>query len=361
MQRFFLLLFDMKHSLIVGLGLAGLAYAEHLRRAGLSFCIIDGGRGGSSQIAAGIYNPTVLKRFSLSWNGDLFHSYALPFYNQLQSRLDSDFIHPAPIHKIFNKQSEHNDWVSASDQQGLKMFLEPKIHTNANVKVNAALGHGQVDHTGRVATQTLLKSFRNSLQPEELTTEIFEYDKLETTTFGIQYKQIKAEHIVFCEGYQMVNNPFFKMLPLIGLKGEILIIKAPTLKSKSILKGPIFIAPIGDDLYWAGATFERNDKTLSCTSQGRSWVEERIRKMISSEYEVIEHITQIRPTVMDRRPLIGTHPDHQNIHLLNGFGARGVLGAPLLSKWLLDHIEGISELPTAVNLSRFESYFRQSD
>jgi glycine/D-amino acid oxidase-like deaminating enzyme len=323
--------------------------------------IIDGGRGGSSQIAAGIYNPTVLKRFSLSWNGDLFHSYALPFYEQLQSRLDSNFIHPAPIHKIFNKQSEHNDWVSASDQQGLKIFLDSKIHTNANIEVNATLGHGQVNHTGRVATQTLLKSFRNSLQPEELTTEIFEYDKLETTAFGIQYKQIKAEHIVFCEGYQMVNNPFFKILPLIGLKGEILIIKAPSLKSESILKGPIFIAPIGDDLYWAGATFERNDKTLNCTSQGRSWVEERIRKMISSEYEVIEHITQIRPTVMDRRPLIGTHPDHQNIHLLNGFGARGVLGAPMLSKWLLDHIEGISELPTAVNLSRFESYFRQSD
>ena len=84
----------MKHSLIVGLGLAGLAYAEQLRRAGLSFHIIDGGRGGSSQIAAGIYNPTVLKRFSLSWNGDLFHSYALPFYEQLQSRLDSNFIHP---------------------------------------------------------------------------------------------------------------------------------------------------------------------------------------------------------------------------------------------------------------------------
>ena len=351
----------MKHSLIVGLGLAGLAYAEQLRRAGLSFHIIDEGIGGSSQIAAGIYNPTVLKRFSLSWNGDLFHSYALPFYEQLQSRLDSNFIHPAPIHKIFNKQSEHNDWVSASDQQGLKIFLDSKIHTNINDEILAALGHGRVNHTGRVATQTLLKSFRESLQPEELTTEIFDYDKLKTTAFGIQYKQIKAEHIVFCEGYQMVNNPFFKKLPLIGLKGEILIIKAPSLKSESILKGPIFIAPIGDDLYWAGATFERNDKTLSCTSQGRSWVEERIREMISSEYEVIEHITQIRPTVMDRRPLIGTHPDHQNIHLLNGFGARGVLGAPLLSKWLLDHIEGISELPTAVNLSRFESYFRQSD
>jgi len=351
----------MKHSLIIGLGLAGLAYAEQLRRAGLSFHIIDGGVGGSSQIAAGIYNPIVLKRFSLSWNGDLFHSYALPFYEKLQARLDSEFIHPAPIQKIFNTLSEHNDWVSASDQHGLKIFMDPKIHTDIPNEVKSPLGYGQVNFTGRVATQIFLKSFRDSLKPEELTTETFEYDKLETSTLCIQYKQITAKHIVFCEGYQMVKNPFFKKLPLIGLKGEILIIKAPSLKSKSILKGPIFIAPIGDDLYWAGATFERNDKTLSCTPQGRSWVEERIRKMISSDYEVIEHIGQIRPTVMDRRPLIGSHPDHQNVHLLNGFGARGVLGAPLLSKWLLDHIEGISELPAVVNLSRFESYLRQSD
>ena len=351
----------MKHSLIVGLGLAGLAYAEQLRRAGLSFHIIDGGVGGSSQIAAGIYNPTVLKRFSLSWNGDLFHSYALPFYEQLQARLDSEFIHPAPIHKIFNKHSEHNDWVSASDQPGLKIFMDPKIHTDIPNEVKSPLGYGQVNFTGRVATQVLLKSFRDSLKPEELTTENFEYDQLETTGAGIQYKQIEAKHIIFCEGYQMVNNPFFNKLPLIGLKGEILIIKAPSLKSKSILKGPIFIAPIGGDLYWAGATFERNDKTLACTAQGRSWIEERIRNMISSEYAVVEHIAQIRPTVLDRRPLIGSHPDHQNIHLLNGFGARGVLGAPLLSKWLFDHIEGISELPAAINLSRFESYFRQTD
>ena len=84
MQRFFLLLICMKHALIVGLGLAGLTYAEQLNRKGLSFHIIDSGSGGSSQIAAGIYNPTVLKRFSLSWNGDVFHSYALPFYKKLE-------------------------------------------------------------------------------------------------------------------------------------------------------------------------------------------------------------------------------------------------------------------------------------
>ena len=95
----------MKHSLIVGLGLAGLAYAEQLRREGLTFHIVDSGLGGSSQIAAGIYNPTVLKRFSLAWNGDVFHSYALPFYKELEKKLSVKFVHPAPIHKIFNKEA----------------------------------------------------------------------------------------------------------------------------------------------------------------------------------------------------------------------------------------------------------------
>ena len=361
MQRFFLLLFDMKHSLIVGLGLAGLAYAEHLRREGLTFHIIDGGTGGSSQIAAGIYNPTVLKRFTLSWKGALFHSFAMPFYDLLEKRLESNFVYPAHINKFFNKNAEHNDWISASDQKELNFFLDPTIHSNENSEINSPDGFGCVKNTGRVATKKLIDSYRKSLQLDEFSTETFDYDSLQISKTSVRYKQYEAKHIVFCEGYQMVNNPYFNVLPLVGLKGEILIIKAPGLQSKTILKGPIFIAPIGNDLYWAGATFEREDKTLNCTQKGRDWVLERIRKMISSDFEIVDHITQIRPTVIDRRPLIGSHPVHQNIHLLNGFGARGVLGAPLLSKWLLDHVEQKSALPSEVNLNRFKSYFRQSE
>ena len=343
----------MKHSLVVGMGLAGLAYAEQLRRKGLSFHVIDKGFGGSSKIAAGIYNPTVLKRFSLAWNGDLFHSYALPFYNELQDHLQSEFIFPTPIHKIFSKVSEHNSWVVASDQNSLSPFLDPQIHSIINTEIKGVHGYGKVNHTGRIATQTLLNDFVQSLKTNQFSEETFEYNKLLISNTVVEYKGIKAKHIVFCEGYQMVNNPFFNSLPLVGSKGEILIIKTKKLQSKPIIKASIFLAPMGDDLYWAGATFERNDKTLKKTLKGREWIEERIQKIIASDYEVVDHITEIRPTVMDRRPLVGTHPDYYNVHLLNGFGTRGVLGAPLLSKWLLDYIMGQFELPEIVNLRRF--------
>lgn len=343
----------MKHSLVVGMGLAGLAYAEQLRRKGLSFHVIDKGFGGSSKIAAGIYNPTVLKRFSLAWNGDLFHSYALPFYNELQDHLQSEFIFPTPIHKIFSKVSEHNSWVVASDQNSLSPFLDPQINSIINTEIKGVYGYGKVNHTGRIATQTLINDFVQSLKTNQFSEETFEYNKLLISNTVVEYKGIKAKHIVFCEGYQMVNNPFFNSLPLVGSKGEILIIKTKKLQSKPIIKASIFLAPMGDDLYWAGATFERNDKTLKKTLKGREWIEERIQKIIASDYEVVDHITEIRPTVMDRRPLLGTHPDYYNVHLLNGFGTRGVLGAPLLSKWLLDYIMGQFELPEIVNLRRF--------
>ena len=304
----------MNHSLIVGLGLAGLTYAEQLRRKGLSFHIIDKGFGGSSKIAAGIYNPTVLKRFSLAWNGSLFHEYALPFYEELQECLQSKFIFPASIHKIFSKDSEHNKWISASDQKLLSPFLDPEIHSITNPQVKGNHGYGKVNFTGRIATQTLINEYKISLNTNQIFEESFNYDKLLISNYQVEYKGIKAKHVVFCEGYKMVNNPFFNFLPLVGSKGEILIIRSKKLQSKSIVKASIFLAPMGEDLYWAGATFEGNDKTLQKTIKGREWIEERIKKIITSDYEVIEHITEIRPTVMDRRPLIGSHYDYNNVH-----------------------------------------------
>jgi hypothetical protein len=36
------------------------------------------------------------------------------------------------------------------------------------------------------------------------------------------YKDIKAKHIVFAEGFGMHDNPYFRQLPLDGTKGSCL-------------------------------------------------------------------------------------------------------------------------------------------
>ena len=68
-------------TIIVGMGIAGICYAETLQQKQKSFYIIDNNKNGSSKIAAGIYNPTVLKRYNMSWNGKKFHKIKEPKNN----------------------------------------------------------------------------------------------------------------------------------------------------------------------------------------------------------------------------------------------------------------------------------------
>ena len=49
-------------TIIVGMGVAGICYAEILHQNKKSFYIIDNKKTGSSKIAAGIFNPTVFKK-----------------------------------------------------------------------------------------------------------------------------------------------------------------------------------------------------------------------------------------------------------------------------------------------------------
>ena len=340
-------------TLIVGFGLAGLAYAETLRQHQRTFHVIDQAQGGSSVIAAGIYNPTVLKRFNMTWQGESLHTAALPFYSAIENRLSKQFIYSYPILKLFFNTAEHNQWIVASDRSGLSSFLDPKIYKNSLSGVKAPLGFAKVKHCGRVDTTALIQAYKNSII-RHLTTSSFEYSKLKITPSKVTYGDITAKHLVFCEGYAMVKNPYFKDIPLVGSKGQILIIDAPGLERNAILKGPIFIAPLGGNRYWAGASFEQQDKTLSITKEGAHWLQNKIDRMIDVPYTIVQQITHIRPTVKDRRPLLGTHNQYTNLHLFNGMGSRGVLTAPTAANWLFKHIDGQKSLPEEVDINRFE-------
>ena len=84
---------------------------------------------------------------------------------------------------------------------------------------------------------------------------------------------------------------------------------------------------------------------------------QKLETLSDCPFEIVHHGAQIRPTVSDRRPLLGNHPLHNNLYVFNGLGTRGVLMAPLLSSWLYEFIDFKKELPDAVAINRFETYF----
>ena len=340
--------------IIVGSGLAGLMFAEQLRLHNKSFIVISNQSQQASVVASGLYNPVVLKRFTATWNAAAHLDTAIPKYAALEQLLDLKLDYVLPIHRVFNSVKEQNNWFLACDKPLLEKFLNPELLDNKNPSIKAPFGFGEVNCTGRIDTQVLIEAYRNFLsQSNQYIEETFNYQDLIEHSDGLEYQTLTSQRIVFTEGFGVHKNPYFKYLPLEGTKGELITIHAPSLKLKSILKSSIFVIPMGDNRYLVGSTYEWTDKTNTPTSEAKTELLEKLARLIDCEFEVIDQRAGIRPTVVDRRPLVGQHPNHKNMYILNGLGTRGVLVAPAMAEALYNAIENNRSLPKEIDIQRF--------
>lgn len=342
--------------IIVGCGLAGIAFCEQLRLAKKDVVVFDNTSQHSSRVAAGLYNPVTLKRFTKVWNAKAQLELALPKYKQLEELLSVKLDYKLPVYRKFASIEEQNEWFIASDQPVLSDFLSTTLIRNTNSFIDAKYGFGEVLHSGRIHTTQLIKSYHKYLKEQnQLIQDAFDYDALEVTSEYIQYKNLKSNYIVFAEGYGVSKNPFFNHLPLHGTKGEMLTIKAPDLKMDFILKSSVFIVPLESDLYWVGATYEHQDKTYNITDSAKVELVDKVRGILNCDFEIVDQVAGIRPTTKDRRPLVGSHHEHKNMFILNGLGTRGVMISPFVALQLFNHIEKGDSLDTDLDVKRLKT------
>ena len=339
--------------LIIGSGLAGIAFAETALQNNKSIVVIDSGVISSSKVAAGLYNPVILKRFTPVWNAKQQLEELDLFYDHIEYKLNHKFNFEVPILRKFFSIEEQNNWFVASDKKELNPFLSTNLITSKYSGIDSPFDYGQVNRTGYVDVALLLEKFQEYLFLNQMfLKEAFDYSLLKINN-GIQYKDIKAKHIIFAEGFGMLSNPFFNDLPLDGAKGELLIIKAPNLSLDVIINTSVFILPLGNEMFKIGATYNWTDKTDLPTEEGKNELIDRIKEIITCDFEIISHYAGVRPTVKDRKPLVGTHPIHSELHILNGLGTRGVMLAPSLAKSLFNKIENGTPFEKEINCNRF--------
>ena len=108
-----------------------------------------------------------------------------------------------------------------------------------------------------------------------------------------------------------------------------------------------------------GATYDPEDLTDTITEGARTELLEKLRKMVRCSFEIISHQAALRPTVADRRPLIGSHPLYPHLWVLNGLGTRGVLNAPFCAKILYEAVYEEKEIPKEMNIARFAKRLRK--
>ena len=340
--------------IVVGLGLAGLAFTKELEKNKKSFIVFEDNSQNSSIVAGGMYNPVILKRFTPVWNAVEQLKIALPFYAELESKFNKKYDYPTAIYRIFKSIEEQNNWFIASDKPLLSNYMIPQIINKKFEGVLAENGFGKLTNTGRIDTKTLLEDYRSYLLENYLLkNERFEYDKLVINESNIEYKGVNERKIVFCEGFGLLKNPFFNYLPMQEAKGELITIHAQNLTIDFLIKAAVFVLPLGNNYYKVGATFNWKDKTKLPTEEGKQELIRKLESFITVPYTIVEHTAGIRPTVKDRRPLVGTHSKHQNMAVLNGLGTRGVMIAPIAAKALYNYLEEEKPLDKEICITRF--------
>ena len=340
--------------IIVGLGLAGLACCEWLERAGKSYVVFDPDEEAASKVAVGLYNPVILKRYTLPWKAEEQFDLALRFYGALEEKLGIPILKKLPLYKIFSSVEDQNNWFAASDRLELARFIKAVVLKNENGVIRAPHDYGEVQETGRIDIKELQKAYRRYLKSKESLIEArFDYQQIQLKENGVQYQNFEAKRIVFAEGFGIKNNPYFNKLPLVGNKGEYLIIKAPDLQLTVALKSSFFIVPLDNDLYKVGATFNWQDKDWKTTISARNEIVEKFKNLITCDFEIVGQEAGMRPTTGDRRALIGTHPEYPQLAVLNGLGTRGIMAGPFLGRQLVECLEDGKMLLPEVDIARF--------
>lgn len=340
--------------IIIGCGLAGIAFCEQLKKHNKTFVVYDNKSQVSSTVAGGLYNPVILKRFTPVWQSEVQMDESIPMYINIEKELNVKLDQKIPVYRLFKSIEEQNNWFTASDKSNLNRWLSTKLIKNSNPYIHGEFAFGEVLETGRIDTKLLVEKYRHYLQENNLLiTETFDHAQVIQSDNTITYKSLITKHIIFAEGFGVKKNPFFKDLPLKGTKGELLIIYAPDLKIDFVLKSSVFLIPLGKDHYIVGSTYNWTDKTNDSTPEARRELLKRLKNFITCEFEVIEQVAGIRPTVSDRRPLVGVHENYKNIFILNGLGTRGVMIAPFIADKLYKFIEEKTPLEPEIDIMRF--------
>ncbi|MFV0592253.1 MAG: NAD(P)/FAD-dependent oxidoreductase [Draconibacterium sp.] len=339
--------------LIVGQGLAGTMLAFELLERNISFSLVNSARKSkASLVAAGMINPLVFKRLTKSWMADQLLPFMANRYRELEQKQRASYYFQKKILKPLYAQEEQL-WLQKQQITEFAKYIKSVLSGSPVEFMANSSAFGIVDGSGYLNLSVFLSMAEQFFRERDLLTELdFQPDEVVPDHF--ETGEVIAEKIVFCEGYHLTQNPLFQFVKMNPAKGEVLQIYAPDLSEEYILNKRVFVLPVGNHRFKVGSTYEWDDLSERTTEKGKESIVERLENLLTAKYWIEEHWAGVRPTVADRRPVLGMHPAHKNVFVFNGLGTKGVMLAPWFAREMAGFLEGETKiLPPEVDINRF--------
>ena len=348
--------------LILGQGLSGTWLSYYLLKAGQTCIVFDKEDPlASSRVAGGIINPVTGRRHAKVWMVDEVIGFADQAYREIGACLHETVIatknivdfFPSPDTKIsFEKRVAENTMY-------MKTYPEPEKFRDL---FDYPFGWGEIAPAYTVILEKLLPAWRNRLKELQIIREEnLDTNQLIISDEYVEYGDIRAKKIIFCNGDHAAIQPWFKALPFAPNKGQILVLDIPGLPPDRIYKKNITLVPLDENgRWWAGSSYEWEFEHTGPTEEFRIKTEGNLKEWLKLPYTVTAHFAATRPATLERRPFAGIHPLYPSIGILNGMGTKGCSLAPYFANQLCRHLVYGEPITPEADVKRFTRVLSRS-
>lgn len=327
--------------LIVGQGLAGTAVAWRLWQRGARFLVVDPDETDtSSRVAAGLVTPITGMRLNLSWRLAGLLPEALAFYESVGEQLHCSPYHPTPVVRLFRNEREVKLWGSRATAPELQPWLEPRPAEPLvdPDRFHAELGGFEQRPAGWLDTRLYLSRSREFFQQEgrweQATVE--EHD-LQVSPQAVLWRGRQFSHVVFCRGWQESQaRRFFPWLEFDAARGVIVSLTTDLPGEKRVLNRGAWLLNRGDGTWRAGSTYDFDFQ--SPITPFVAEVERKLHGLLKVPFSLTGARSGVRPIIKRFSAVVGRHPAHERVAVLNGLGSKGVLRSPAMARLLVEHL-----------------------
>ncbi|MCW9706526.1 NAD(P)/FAD-dependent oxidoreductase [Fodinibius salsisoli] len=353
---------------ILGAGLAGLSLADALQQQDFSVVLIDKNdiAAGASGTPGGLVNLATGRRATKVWKAEQCYEAITQNLSKVQAVTDKPFyqksglLRPALLKKMARKMSDRyantpwpNGWCQWKSEGEIKE-MHPGIQCvdgglwlpiGLSVDVGAYL-RGYAHLLSQLGVQ-----IHTNQQAEIATADTGWQLAFEDTT-------VRAQHIVYATGGSTTESEYWDWLPLHYIKGQVALFSTgdrPLSFSHSISSLGYMAQTNKPNTFVQGSTYEHDFTHLNPDKEGEEYLRQRMRRTLPQLEEEVETVGQwagVRTSTPNRKPILGRHPEHPNMHVFTGLGSKGLLYSKFLADHYVDYLTDGDALFPDVDIAR---------
>lgn len=355
---------------VLGGGIAGLSVAGKLLDRGKSVCLIDTGdiASGASGTPLGMVNPATGRYGTPVWNAEKCLTSIADDLQFIQNQTPVQFykktgiLRPAQDQKMASRMKDNADrsmwpegWCNWLDQE--------EIH-EINHELNCVEGGMWLPKGLTVNVELYLRNKSEYLKQNGL--KLFthanysvNYNK-DPFKVSLGHKDLFTKHLICATGSETNTLEPWKLLPIHPVKGQLAVFESPKAGDFEYSISALgYIASISKTRFIAGSTYEHHFTDAEPDEEGLEYLINRLSKVyppLFSDATLVRQWAGVRATTQNRKPILGSHPEIENLFVLSGLGSKGLMYGNYLSSILTDHMLEGTALPKEISVRRFDGF-----